>query len=103
MSATRKEVVKAALNRSFALLDTNIHNDIHKQYEFRKQTLLTDETLTKDEKTEAIKRIGKTYDRDKLIKNKGTKRICENCNQECLATTYCEICIRNHLKAKFSN
>ncbi|POG61721.1 kinase-like domain-containing protein [Rhizophagus irregularis DAOM 181602=DAOM 197198] len=32
-----------------------------------------------------------------------TKRICENCNQECLATTYCECCIRNYLKAKFSN
>src|SRR5947199_78626 len=80
-----------------------IQDNIHKQYEFRKQTLLTDETLTKDEKTEAIKIISKTYDRSKLVNNEGTKRICENCNQECLATTYCEICIRNHLKANFSN
>jgi hypothetical protein len=30
------------------------------------------------------------------------KRICENCNQEC-STTFCEICIRNHLKTKISN
>ncbi|RIA94219.1 hypothetical protein C1645_873601 [Glomus cerebriforme] len=33
----------------------------------------------------------------------GTKRICENCNQECLATLYCEYCVRNYLKANFSN
>ncbi|PKY58991.1 hypothetical protein RhiirA4_481376 [Rhizophagus irregularis] len=32
-----------------------------------------------------------------------TRRICENCNQKCLATLYCEFCVRNYLKAKFSN
>ena len=26
-----------------------------------------------------------------------------NCNQEFLATTYCEFCVRNYLKANFSN
>jgi hypothetical protein len=35
--------------------------------------------------------------------NEGTRRICENCNQECLATLYCEYCVRNYLKANFSN
>jgi hypothetical protein len=35
--------------------------------------------------------------------NEGEKRICENCSQECLATLFCEICVRNYLKAKFSN
>ncbi|GBC12253.2 kinase-like domain-containing protein [Rhizophagus irregularis DAOM 181602=DAOM 197198] len=35
--------------------------------------------------------------------NSGTKRICESCNQECLATFYCEYCIRIHLRVKFSN
>ena len=103
MSTIRKDLVNTALSRSLHLLDTNIHDNFHKHYEFRKQTLLSDENLTKDEKTEAIKLIGQTYDRQKLIYNEGTKRICENCNQECLATTYCEICIRNHLKANFSN
>ena len=93
MSATRKEVVKAALNRSFALLDTNIHNDIHKQFEFRKQTLLTDKSLTKDEKTEAIRILNEAYDYNKVLHNEGTKRICENCQLECLATSYCEHCI----------
>ena len=35
--------------------------------------------------------------------NEGEKRICEHCNQECLATLYCEYCVRNYLKANFSN
>ena len=35
--------------------------------------------------------------------NVGEKRICENCGQECLATLYCEYCVRDYLKAKFSN
>ena len=87
MSDIRKDLVYAALNRSIHLLDTSIHYNIHKHYEFKKQTLLTDETLTKDEKTEAIKIISQTYDRDKLIDNEGTKRICENCDQKCLAIT----------------
>ena len=103
MSAIRQEVVEAAYNRAFALVDTNIHNDIHKIFEFQKQTLLADKSLTKDEKTEAIRKISKTYDRQKIRHNKGTKRICENCDQECLATLFCEYCVRNYLKAKFSN
>ncbi|PKY46882.1 kinase-like protein [Rhizophagus irregularis] len=95
--------VQAALNRSKALIDYNICNNIHKRYEFRKQTLLVDSSLTGDEKTEAIKIISENYDREKISRNKGTKRICENCNQECFATLYCEYCIRNYLKTKFSN
>ena len=31
------------------------------------------------------------------------KRICELCNQECLATLYCEYCVRNYLKEDFLN
>ena len=88
MSTIRKDAVNAAISRTYSLVDTNICNDIHKQYEFRKQTVLTNESLTKDEKTEAIKILSRTYDRNKFNFNEGTKRICENCNQECLATTY---------------
>src|SRR5204862_1000702 len=47
--------------------------------------------------------LTKSYDRNKVLFNEGTKRICENCNQECLATLYCEYCVRNYLKANFSN
>ena len=42
-------------------------------------------------------------DYNKLLNNEGTKRICENCQGECLAISYCEHCVRNYLKAKFSN
>ena len=103
MSALRYELIYVANNRAFNLLDPNIHTDIHKQYEFMQQTVLTDESLTKDEKTEAIRLLIKNYDRDKILNNTGTKRICENCNQKCLATLYCEHCVQNYLKAKFSN
>src|SRR5436190_1306780 len=95
--------VYSAIRKANALIDYNIYNDIHKQYEFLKQTILTDESLTENEKSEAIRIFNKDYDQGKLIHNEGTKRICENCNQECLATLHCEHCVRNYLKTKFSN
>ena len=103
MSAIRRELVIAATNRAFMLVDTKSHNDIHKVFEFQQQTVLADETLTEDEKTYAVRQLTKNHDRNKVNDNEGTKRICENCNQECLATLYCEHCVRNYLKANFSN
>ncbi|GET50413.1 kinase-like domain-containing protein [Rhizophagus irregularis DAOM 181602=DAOM 197198] len=103
MSTIRYELVNATTHRAYSLIDYNIHTDIHKRHEFKKQTILADKLLTDDEKTEAIKDITKAYDRNKILENTGTKRICENCNQECLATLYCEYCIRNYLKGKFSH
>jgi len=103
MAAIRKDLVYYVLNRAHALIDINIHNNLEKQQEFMKQTVLADESLTKDEKSEAIKELIKYYDYDKVFWNEGTKRICENCQKECLATLYCEHCIRNYLKANFSN
>ena len=103
MSTIRREVVNAAISRADNLIDNSIHNDFHKQHEFKKQTILTDESLTNDEKTVAIRILNKDYDRNKIIYNEGTRRICENCNKECLATLYCEYCVRDYLKAKFSD
>ena len=60
------------------------------------QTVLADKSHTNGEKTVAIKVLNKSYDRDKLFYNEGTRRICENCNKECLATLYCEYCVRNY-------
>ncbi|GES75058.1 kinase-like domain-containing protein [Rhizophagus clarus] len=88
MSYSNNKLINNTLCRSFALIDYNIHNNIHKQYEFRKQIILNKESLKENEKSEAIKIITKTYDLNKLILNSGTIRICEICNQECLATTY---------------
>ena len=103
MSAIRKELVQAAINRSFALVDYKIHDSLHKRHEFRQQTILADESLTKDEKTDALRILNETYDYSKVLFNEGEKRICENCSKECLATLYCEYCVRNYLKANFSN
>ncbi|POG57699.1 hypothetical protein GLOIN_2v1849122 [Rhizophagus irregularis DAOM 181602=DAOM 197198] len=103
MSLGKNKLINNAINRAYALLDYNDHNDMHKRHEFQKQTLLDDESLTENEKSEAIRIITKLYDEEKIVYNEGTKRICKNCNQKCLATTYCELCVRNYLKAKFSN
>ncbi|GES75089.1 kinase-like domain-containing protein [Rhizophagus clarus] len=103
MSFSNNQLVNAAVNRAFASIDYNIYNDIHKQYEFKKQTILADESLKENEKSEAIIMITKTYDADKITYNEGMTRICENCNQEYLATLHCEHCVRNYLKANFSN
>ena len=103
MSFGGNQRVNAAINGSYALIDYNIHDDIHEIHEFQQQTILADESLTKDEKSEAIKLINKTYDSNKIVFNEGTKRVCENCNQKCLATLFCEYCVRNYLKDNFSN
>ena len=63
---------------------------MHKQNDFVIQTILADNSLTNDEKTEAIRLHNKGYDRAKILSNEGTRRICENCTQKCLATLYCE-------------
>ena len=103
MSTFRGDLINAAISRADTLTDTRIHNNIHKHFEFKKQTVLADETLTNDEKTESVRILTKDYDRQKIIFNSGAKRICENCNQKCLATLYCEFCVRNYLKENFSN
>ncbi|CAB4433732.1 unnamed protein product [Rhizophagus irregularis] len=103
MSTLRRELIHATISRATMLTDTNIYNNIHKRFEFQKQTVLADNILTNDEKTYAIRWITKGYDRNKVNFNSGTKRICENCKQECLATLYCEYCVRNYLKEDFSN
>src|SRR2546421_7121498 len=103
MATIRYELTIAATYRAYALIDYNIQNNAGKQNKFLKKTILADESLTKDEKSEVIKFLNKDYDKNKLLFNEGTKRICENCHNECLATTYCEICIQNYLKSNFSN
>src|SRR5436189_5451877 len=103
MAAIRQELVWATINRSCALVDYIIQNTVDKRSEFMKQIVLADESLTNDEKSGAIKTLNKELDYNKLVYNEGTKRICENCQDECLSTSYCEHCIRNYLKSNFSN
>ncbi|RIA96772.1 hypothetical protein C1645_814969, partial [Glomus cerebriforme] len=103
MSTIREESVWATIHRAYALIDYNIQNNVEKRHEFKQRTVLADKSLTKDEKSYAINLLNKDYDEFKILNNEGTKRICENCKVECLATLYCEYCVRNYLKTKFSN
>ena len=103
MAAISEELVHAAINKAYALIDYNIQNNVDKRHEFKKQTILADESLTNDEKSYAIKWLNKDFDGNKMLFSKGAKRICENCQKECLATLFCEHCVRNYLKAKFSS
>jgi hypothetical protein len=100
MISIRKDIVFAAIDRAYALTD---YYTLNKRFEFRRRTILDDKTLTKDEKSYAVKSLNKDFDYGKIFFNKGIKRICENCHDECLATLYCEHCVRNYLKSKFSN
>ena len=77
MSVIRTEYVYAAIARAHGLIDYSVHNNLHKRHEFKKQTVLADNSLTKDEKTETIRLLTKDYDRRKVQNNEGTKRICE--------------------------
>jgi hypothetical protein len=103
MTEIREELINTVINRAYALTNYNIQNTLEKQFEFRKKTILVDKSLTKNEKPYAIKWLNKDFDYYKLLYNEGTKRICENCHDECLATLYCEHCVRNYLKENFSN
>ena len=40
MSAIRKELVYAVLDKAIISIDYNIHNDFHKAHEFKKQMVL---------------------------------------------------------------
>src|ERR1043166_3113575 len=103
MSAIREDLVDEVLNKAYNSVDPKIHHDIHKAHEFHKQIIHADESLTDDEKNYAITRICRSYDRNKVLFNTGGRRICKNCNKKCLATLYCEYCVRNYLEANFSN
>ncbi|CAB4437986.1 unnamed protein product [Rhizophagus irregularis] len=103
MTTIREEIISATINRVYALTDFNIHNSLEKQHEYRMQTVLADGSLTKDEKSMVVEILNEGFDYFKILLNEGKKRICENCHYECLATLYCEHCIRNYLKENFSN
>src|SRR5438270_12872743 len=100
MSNVNRETVNDAYAKAYTLIK---NENMHERFASIKQFILADETLTRDEKLEVIKRFDGDYDYFKVVKNDGTKRICENCQESCLATSYCEYCIRNYLKEKSSN
>jgi hypothetical protein len=100
MTNIRKDVVNAAYNKAYALIN---NDNMHIRFKEIKEFVNDDESLTKEEKVEVIKRFDGDYDYFKVVKNDGIRRDCENCKEKCLATSYCEICIRKYLKTKFSD
>ncbi|GBB88171.1 hypothetical protein RclHR1_01470019 [Rhizophagus clarus] len=101
MAKIRQETINIILNKAYTL--TYHKNDLDKTYEARKEIIFDDITLTKEEKSEAIRLLNKYYDYNKIHFDSGKKRICDNCERKCLATLYCEYCIIDYLKANFSN
>src|SRR5436309_12552664 len=79
MTAIRQDFVVAAIDKAYILKDSNIYDNLEKIFKFRKQTILADESLTKDEKSYAIKLLDKDNDFYKLLYSEGTKTICDNC------------------------
>ncbi|GBC49741.2 kinase-like domain-containing protein [Rhizophagus irregularis DAOM 181602=DAOM 197198] len=77
MSNIREELIQAVNSRAFASIDYNIYVGLHEQYEFCEQFVLADESLTEEEKTEAIRLNNESYDRDKIRFNSGTRRISD--------------------------
>ncbi|GES90140.1 kinase-like domain-containing protein [Rhizophagus clarus] len=103
MPANRDELIFTAYRRAYALIEYNNNDDVDKYFELMQQIIFTDKSLTKKEKLEVSKILNKDCDYYKILSNKGKRRICENCQEDCLATLYCEYCIRNYLKSEFSN
>jgi hypothetical protein len=103
MSDIREEAINNAIHKATALLHSSVCHDLTKRYEFIKQTILADKSLTNSEETRAIQELNRSFDIHKIILNEGPKRMCEVCQEQCLATSYCEHCIRNYLEANFSN
>src|SRR5437763_412438 len=97
----RRELIWTIYIKAHASTDPCIQNTCEKQHEYIKKIILADESLTEDEKSEAIKMSSEDLDYRNVLCNEGTKKFCENCQEESLATLYCEHCIRNYLKANF--
>src|SRR5436190_12922417 len=93
----QSELVWAVFKKSY-ILNYYQNTTFEEQHELRKQVILADESLTNDEKSEAIMLSSKVLDYYKVLYSEGTKRICENCQEECFATLYCERCVRNYIK-----
>ena len=100
MSAIRRDLVNAAKRRVINLI---YHDDIDKEHELRMQNVLADKSLTSNEKSEVIESLTQIYDDNKITYNEGIRGVCGDCKQECFATSFCELCVRNYLKANFSN
>jgi hypothetical protein len=82
MSTILGDLIYATINRAALSID---HNNIRKIIELYNKKF-SPIILLQDRGNKGIN------DRLNILFNIGTKRICENCNQECLDTLYYEYC-----------
>lgn len=75
MPKLRKVLINMTINRATALIidfiSYNTHIDFHHQHELIEEIILSDKSLTKSEKMEAIRLRNKDYDREKMFYNSG--------------------------------
>src|SRR4051812_46152000 len=100
MSNIRRDKVNAVYNKTYAVIQ---NADMHKRFKDIRQYVLADESITMDEKMEVMKRFDGDYDYFRVVQDDGDRRICENCQESCLAILYCEYCIRKYLEKNFPN
>ncbi|CAG8460858.1 37099_t:CDS:2 [Gigaspora margarita] len=65
-------------------------------------TIINYPHLTKHEKKYLINDLIRIRDAQNVIENTGERRKCEYCNNQVIAITYCESCIRDYLERDFS-
>ena len=75
MSVIRHELVNAVYEKAFALTD-----DIDEEYENIKQFILADDSLTKDEISEAMRFLNRSHGRRKILFNEEKKEFVKIAN-----------------------
>uniref|UniRef100_U9USF7 Protein kinase domain-containing protein n=1 Tax=Rhizophagus irregularis (strain DAOM 181602 / DAOM 197198 / MUCL 43194) TaxID=747089 RepID=U9USF7_RHIID len=87
MTKIREKLFNIAINKAYVLTDYNIQSTLDKQFEFRKQIILADKSLTKNEISCAINSLNKHFDYYKLLFTKGQKEFVK-CQMETLRSDY---------------
>ncbi|PKY50009.1 hypothetical protein RhiirA4_466237 [Rhizophagus irregularis] len=97
-----RDVIWAVFNRAYLSNYINCNN-LDERHELRKQTIFTNESLTKDEKLLAIKLLNEDYDHIKILSNEGTKKNLDidNLIQKCQIKAFNPNMIENPSYVKF--
>ncbi|CAG8435132.1 9994_t:CDS:2 [Scutellospora calospora] len=92
----RKDVISDCRQRGIICKDDNLNPpEIFKSI---CNTVINHTDLTKHEKQYLINELIKIRDAQNIIGDIGERRTCAYCNNQVIAITYCERCIRNYLQ-----
>ncbi|RHZ59664.1 hypothetical protein Glove_362g71 [Diversispora epigaea] len=95
--------LRSVLDKSYYILDINIHKTITEQEKYRKDFIENDSSLTKNEKNFLLNYLQNSYDALRIGDNSVVKQQCNNCQEWHQAIQYCEFCIRKYLENNFGN